>query len=162
MNGDDEYRLRDGTRGGWEAVGRKHESRFPRLTDYISYDEMLLSALTAVSSPSHFINNGARGNKGVLNGNKDHQLHGIQYSAVGPRFERNKVMERSLMMVDYWQNTVNRGYGDYNDRDTASALVKASDDKYFLEQLQKSKERSGGLKRPIFTLYELFYGVDYF
>ena len=36
-----------------------------RLEDVMSYDELCISALMAVSTPTHFINNGNRGNMGV-------------------------------------------------------------------------------------------------
>ena len=69
----DQYMLRDGITegyGGFEAMdterkGSAHDPSSPlQLGEYLSYDEMALSALLLLSVPTHFINNGARANRG--------------------------------------------------------------------------------------------------
>lgn len=64
--------LRDGRcigslRGEWDCVGTEKEStnKYIQLTEYLSYDEIMLGSLLGVSSPSYFINNGSRNNNGV-------------------------------------------------------------------------------------------------
>ena len=39
----------------------------PKLADYLSYDELILSAMCGISSPTHFINDGDRRNCGRIN-----------------------------------------------------------------------------------------------
>jgi hypothetical protein len=66
----DNYLLKSGQSGadpaGWDAVGSDAEGRVLCLEDVMSYDELCISALMAVSTPTHFINNGNRGNMGTL------------------------------------------------------------------------------------------------
>lgn len=68
-NASDDFMLRNGKRSGrgWENVGTTMETydewgvgteSLPKLEDYLSYDELMLSALCGVSSPTHFINTG--------------------------------------------------------------------------------------------------------
>lgn len=64
--------LRDGTvitngAAQWDRVGKDDEGSNEklRLADYLSYDEIMLGSLLGVSSPSYFINQGDRYNRGV-------------------------------------------------------------------------------------------------
>merc|ERR1719319_1556145 len=61
----DDYMLRDGTEGAgeWEKVGTE-EQKAVKLEDYMSYDELIISALCGISSPTHFVNSGSRRNFG--------------------------------------------------------------------------------------------------
>lgn len=60
----DETLLRDGTKNkDWNLVGSDNEG-YIKLKDYISYDEMLISALISVATPGFFVNNGERRNAG--------------------------------------------------------------------------------------------------
>jgi len=160
---EDEYVLRNGERSsGWTSVGTDNEGHGPKLADYLSYDEMILSALTGVSSPTHFINDGDRFNKGVVSGNADYQKQGIYMGLVGARFEKQNVMEYSLMVISKDQNKAEHGYGDFNNGKRSSPLSMAIDDNYFLEQVSYSMRASKGKKRPIFSLYESFYSKPWF
>lgn len=64
--------LRDGTAIGyaaseWDRVGTEaeHHNQNLRLSEYLSYDEIMLGSLLGVSSPSYFINDGVRNNCGT-------------------------------------------------------------------------------------------------
>lgn len=101
---------------------------------YLSYDEMILSALTSVSSPTHFINSCLLKNGGELKYERQkYERQGIYMGLVGARFEKPNVMEHSLMMISMQQNSVDNGYGPDNPK-----------------------------KPPIFELYEKFYSKSYF
>lgn len=67
-----------------------------KLEDYMSYDEMKLAALVAVSSPVQVINNGGRNNKGKKS-DDPHVKEAIYIGQVGSRFERSGLMEDSYM-----------------------------------------------------------------
>jgi len=56
--------VREG-RGGFENIGTPREEHPLVLSDLLSYEEMLLSALLLVSTPTLFINNGFAENKGL-------------------------------------------------------------------------------------------------
>ena len=90
------------------------------LDNYISYDEMALSALLTMSTPSFFINDGDRGNRGILDsvdidGNRQKfEPVGIYVGQVGARFERMRCMEWRHMIVTEEQNTEENGYGKAN------------------------------------------------
>ena len=67
MGSADETIARDGRRvpsasRKWRLVGTQHEEAPLLLQDYLSYDEMAISALIGVSSPTYFINSGSRTN----------------------------------------------------------------------------------------------------
>jgi len=86
---------------------------FPKLEEYMSYDEMTLSALCGVSSPTHFINSGSKSNKGEKrHSDQEYERKGIFISLVGPRFERPGVMKHRFMVIDRYQNTKKNGHGD--------------------------------------------------
>ena len=57
---EDSYILRDGRRGSghWHLVGAENEGKYqgPKMADYLTYDEIKLSALVQVSSPIMPIN----------------------------------------------------------------------------------------------------------
>lgn len=68
----DSYLLRNGynDNGGWELIGTEDENKVtkydvspekkPKLAEYMSYDELIISAMCGISSPTHFINCGSR------------------------------------------------------------------------------------------------------
>lgn len=51
--------------GGFDDIGTDNEKSLLVLKDYISYDEMKISALMATCSPTRAINDGDRHNKGL-------------------------------------------------------------------------------------------------
>lgn len=119
---EDRYLLRDGkTRGagGFELIGTDKEKApltlgnyFKRQEGYLSYDEMLISALLGVSAPTYFINDGARDNMArVGHGGRPYESEGVYVGLVGPRFEKPGYMEWKHMVVTRQQNTAANGYG---------------------------------------------------
>ena len=98
--------------GGVDAVGTKHErDGLLKLEENLSYDELALSAHLGLSCPTHFINTGGRGNKGVPGTPDSFEKEGVYVGLVGARFERPGRMEWAHMIVSPEQNTVANGYG---------------------------------------------------
>ncbi|XP_071546619.1 uncharacterized protein [Panulirus ornatus] len=112
FNPNDNYVLRDGTEGsdGFEEIGHSHEKANLCLQEYMSYDEMKLSALLCLSSRSVFINDGSRHNRGVPGAQGTFQPEGVIVGMVGSRLEREGVMEWQDCVVTPEQNTPERGY----------------------------------------------------
>lgn len=110
----DRWLLGDGRqgRGGFESIGTSEEGKPLVLTDLLSYDEMPLSALLMVSTPTIFINAGARRNKGVPEEDeKIFERKGVFVACVGARLEKPGVMEWKHVVIDPQQNTAANGYG---------------------------------------------------
>lgn len=108
------YLLRDGKtegKGGFENIGSDHEQAPLLLKDYISYDEMLISALVSLSVPTHFINNGEKHNLGKLGAKDSYEDMGILVGMVGTRFEKPGYMEWKHIVITPEQNTPQNGYG---------------------------------------------------
>ncbi|XP_064111918.1 uncharacterized protein LOC135219248 isoform X4 [Macrobrachium nipponense] len=124
FNPSDVYLLQDGTEGseGFENIGHSHESPKLSITEYMSYDEIKISALVCVSSKSFFINDGSRHNRGVPGPAGSFQQEGVIVGMVGARFERAGVMEYQDCAITPEQNTNDRGYG--NDPPEKRWLVK--------------------------------------
>ncbi|HZW61086.1 MAG TPA: DUF4804 domain-containing protein [Candidatus Babeliales bacterium] len=114
MNASDDYLLRDGSTrgsGGFESIGTDDEAAPLVLANYLSYDEMQLSALLGVSVPTFFINNGSRNNNGAKGVPGTYEEQGIYVGLVGARFEKPNVMEWQHMIITPEQNTPENGYG---------------------------------------------------
>lgn len=109
----DQYLLRDKSRGqgGFEKIGSDQETQPLCLKDYLSYDEMKLSALISVSSSSFFVNNGCRTNKGVPGSAGSFQEEGVIVGMVGARLRKKGYMEWQDCIVTEAQNTQHNGYG---------------------------------------------------
>jgi len=87
------------------------EERFPLLLSSLqSYDEMQLSALLAVATPTFFINDGGKANQAKASA-YGHEVEGVIVGNVGARFEKIGFMEWQHMMVTEEQNSVKNGYG---------------------------------------------------
>uniref|UniRef100_A0A7S4PK94 Uncharacterized protein n=1 Tax=Paramoeba aestuarina TaxID=180227 RepID=A0A7S4PK94_9EUKA len=80
------------------------------LCEYISYDEMQLSALCGVSSPTVFINSGSRHNQGIASDTDDYEERGVYVGLVGARFEKTDRMESTHIVVAK-RNNEEAGYG---------------------------------------------------
>jgi hypothetical protein len=101
-----------GVSGGFSSIGTENEEAPLLLEDYLSYDEMLLSALLIVSSFVTFINDGDRNNMAKLEPNSAaYQQTGVMIGAVGPRFEREDEMESIFILLDKNRSTTANGYG---------------------------------------------------
>lgn len=91
MNESDDYLLMNGESGfgGFEKVGHAKS-----LHDFLTYDEIKLSALMSVSSYTEFLNSGSRTNVGFNERDKTKiEINGIIIGMIGARFEREGVME---------------------------------------------------------------------
>ncbi|XP_054010549.1 uncharacterized protein LOC128893551 isoform X1 [Hylaeus anthracinus] len=111
---DDRWKLIDGKSGvdGWESVGTDREKEPLVLTKCLSYDEIKLSAMMAMSSHTEFINDGSRQNRGVVTTDPDSiQPRGVIMGVVGTRFARPRVMEYQDILVTPLQNNADNGYG---------------------------------------------------
>lgn len=72
--------------GGFEKIGTKEEEAPLLMRDYITYDEMKLSALLATCSPTCTINAGERHNKGRVEDDEDKFIgHAFICGLVGTR-----------------------------------------------------------------------------
>ncbi|KAG0562179.1 hypothetical protein KC19_9G124300 [Ceratodon purpureus] len=94
----------------WELVGTAKEGRI-KLVDYLSYDEVQIGALIGVSSPTYFINSGARHNQGKLGKPGTFEAEGIIVGLVGARFENRDQMESQHMIVCKDRSRPEHGYG---------------------------------------------------
>jgi hypothetical protein len=97
--------------GGFETIGTASERSPLLLKDYLSYDEMSLAALIGISSPTFFINNGARNNRAIAGVEGSYEKEGIYVGLVGARFEKPEYMEWEHIIITPQQNTSANGYG---------------------------------------------------
>ncbi|KAK7079173.1 hypothetical protein SK128_001477 [Halocaridina rubra] len=109
----DQYLLRDGStgKGGFERIGSDAETPQLCLDEYLSYDEMKVSALLSVSSESYFINDGSRKNKGLPGEKGTFQEGGVIIGMVGARLKKAGYMEWQDCIVEKTQNIKANGYG---------------------------------------------------
>ena len=112
MTAADDNLLRGGDKatGQFETIGTDSEKAPLILRDYLSYDEMQISALIGVSTPTFFINDGDRFNEGRPSTTPIEE-EGIYTGLVGARFEKPSLMEWQHMIVTPGQNTQENGYG---------------------------------------------------
>lgn len=84
----------------WDRVGTMQETQNEhlRLQDYLSYDEMMLSALLGVSGSSYFVNSGDRYNCAVPGPSGTFEERGVIIGLVGARFERDDRMESTYIL----------------------------------------------------------------
>lgn len=114
MGTNDQYLLRNGKTtgfGGFEAIGTPEEQSSLTMANYLTYDEMQVSALLGVSVPTYFINNGNRNNRGITGAEGSYESQGIYVGLVGARFEKENLMEWAHIMITPEQNTSENGYG---------------------------------------------------
>ena len=113
MTENDQYLLRaDGGsgQGGFETIGTENERSPLILKDYLSYDEMAVAALVGISSPTYFINNGARDNRAIAGVAGSYEREGVYVGLVGARFEKPEHMEWQHIIITPEQNTKENGY----------------------------------------------------
>lgn len=125
MTDNDYYLLRDGKTkgyGGFEAIGTDHEKAPLILRDYISYDEMQISALIGVSVPTYFINDGSRDNEGKIGQPGTFESKGVYAGLVGARFEKPGFMEWEHMIITPEQNKIEKGYGQEHKKNSKLAI----------------------------------------
>ncbi|PNS15335.1 hypothetical protein CAC42_2670 [Sphaceloma murrayae] len=76
----------------WDKVGTPHETLI-RMSDYLTYEEMMISSLIGVSGYTHYLNDGNRRNRGRPADPSTIQHEGVQIGLVGARFEREGRMD---------------------------------------------------------------------
>ena len=110
---EDSYLLRNGVSGfgGFDNLPNSSKTDPINLDEYISYDEMPISALLGVSVHTHFVNSGSRQNRGIAGPEGSFQREGIYTGLVGARFEREGLMEWQHMIITEKQNTKDNGFG---------------------------------------------------
>ena len=151
MNSYDQFLLHCGHDGAgseiFDRIGSKHETKNQHeqltLAHLMSYDEMPLASLLAVSTPTHFINSGGRNNMGRDGQPNSFVRKGVIVGQVGTRFERKQRMEWCHCVVDETQNTTGRGYGS-SEGSTTTPSKQLKHDRALLES------------------WAAFYGIPYF
>jgi len=113
----DKALLRTGfaTSGGFEIIGTKEETTPLLMKDYQTYDEMQISALLSIASPTFFINKGDRNNKGVHAEKGTFEEKGYFVGMIGARFEKPGYMEYQHILVTPEQNIEKNGYGEHGE-----------------------------------------------
>jgi hypothetical protein len=108
----------------WKLIGTDSEGALS-LERYLSYDEMQISALIGVSSPTFFINNGNRYNVGIRDRKGNYQREGIYVGLVGARFEKPRKMESQHILI--FERNDHKGVGiNISEEDMDSMEVKKS------------------------------------
>lgn len=125
-----------GTAGGFEKIGRKEEEEEEekgdlKLEDYLSYDEMQISSLLSLSSPTFFINDGNRNNCASIAKEGTFQKFGVYVGLVGARFEKLQQMESQHMLC-------------IDKIHTEGFFLKKNLSKTLLNKKRKKKERGYG------------------
>jgi hypothetical protein len=154
----DLFLLKDGTDGvgQFETIGTDNEISPFHLRDYISYDEMQLSALISMSVPTDFINSGSRGNRGLREGDGNHRHipQGIYVGSVGARFEKKGRMEWEHMVVTPDQNTAENGYGIQTE---ATAIAEGA----AAGEATAEGSSQGNLRAKYLRIWSEFYSPNY-
>lgn len=96
--------------GGFEEIGGDRENAPLLLEDYLSYDEMQISALISVAVPTLFINSGDRSSKCLPGVPGSFQDSGVIVACVGARLVKEGRMEAEHMLITP-QCDADRGYG---------------------------------------------------
>ncbi len=123
------------------------------LDNYLSYDEMELSALISLSISTPFINNGARNNCGRCGSPGSFEKEGIVIGQVGARFEEFNKMEWRYVIIDPIQNVSKNGYGPQDvGCETISEKIYNEDD----------EKLPGLIKKQYLKIFEKFYDEEYF
>ena len=113
LGANDHYLLPDLSEGygKFESIGTNKETPPLLLKDYLSYDEMRISALLSLSSWSCFINNGRRKNYGKVDKPGTFQDIGVIVGQVGSRLKKEGVMEYLDCVITRQENSKEKGYG---------------------------------------------------
>lgn len=107
----------------WSLVGTAKEEPPLLLEEYLSYEEITISAFLGVSSPTFFINSGGRSNYGKRGEEGKFEERGVYIALVGARFEKLDQMESRFILQDKDLWTPERGYGFYTMPTTQEQLL---------------------------------------
>ena len=103
--------------GSWGEIGTDEEGetyQVLKMQDYLTYDEIKISALLQINSPVVTINSGSRDNIGRPGHPGTFLEQAVYAGAVGARFEMAGRMEYQDMLVTERRNTRDNGYGPDN------------------------------------------------
>ncbi len=141
----DEYLLRDTgihRSGGFEAIGSQDQQAPLILNEYLSYDEMAVSALLGISAPTYFINDGNRDNAAAIGTPGTYEEQGVYVALVGARLERENAVEYKHMVITQAQNTQANGYGLTNNASSLLGMWEAFYDLKFPTYEEAAQEYS--------------------
>jgi len=132
----------------FDNIGTPDQQEPLVLKDYISYDEMQISALLGVSTPTFFINDGERTNEAKIGVKGSFQEQGVYVGLVGARFERTELtlsprMEFQHMVIEEKQNTKENGYGSRKGSNTLLNIWQELYDETFPTYNQAQGDTSG-------------------
>ena len=153
-NESDTYRLRkNGTENItgdsdniFDNIGKPTQDPIVNLENYISYDEMQISALLGVAVPTLFINKGHRQNKGIYEkDSKQYTKKGIYVGLVGTRFERKELMEYQHIIITATQNTKEKGYGNLQKNESKLTIW----EKFYGEEFPTYEEAQQNIDRYV-------------
>lgn len=150
-------------RQGNQASGtvESHVRAFKTLSDYMSYDDIQLSALMSVSSQVRFINSGGRMNRGSPGTADSFISSGVYVGCVGARFERPSVMESEYLVITSTATPEN-GYGK-GSKDLKKNLVA----KFFLGEdhlpslKEAAEDKTGKFHKGMFSEPRYFHIPGY-
>jgi len=132
----------------WTTVGTENEASIT-LEDYMTYDEIAISALIGVSVPTFFINPGGRYNGG--NPDDPKQDYGIYIALTGARFEKREKMESQHILVTPLYHTKELGYGSTADPEHPLTKLLEVWAKFYEEENEDTVTKK---KRFFFLSYE--------
>ena len=120
--------------GGWEDIGTDKEgSQGLKLESFLSYDEIKVSALLQLSTPTLLINSGSRDNVGQPGQRGTFISEAVYVGAVGARFEVAGRMEYQDMIRDQQQE---------QDTGTQADTIEAVFARFYGSQLTSSESQS--------------------
>jgi len=181
----DDYILRngEGSVGGWDYVGTDQQGPRlcdPKLAHYMSYDELMISAMCGISSPTHFLNKGDRRNMGRIDASdfgaspadvKQEEAtwpkQGVYIGLVGARFERSERMEHGLMAVVQKQNAKSKGYGAFGDDQKAADRSSLDEEldleaKALIARAEAARKVFSKNDKPTHRAFEAWYDMTHF
>lgn len=155
----DNYLLRNKSEGhgGFGSIGTDKEQSPLLLKDYLSYDEMQISALLGVAVPTFFINAGSRNNKAKPAEKGTYQEEGIYIGLVGTRFQKKDRMESQHILItptqnahdltklksrlSMWSNFYETTFPTFEQaqQDTSGRFVKLNDSVFFDTEVYKKR-----------------------
>ena len=132
----------------------------------MTYDEGKLAALLGASTKTVTINRGERLNSGIPSEKDDFEKFGVIVGLVGPRMNKNTVMESQELRVTEEQNTKENGYGKHNNTGVQKLFADFYGIKYLpkfselVNDVQESKSFRGFVSRVLKTFKMNQYKYD--
>lgn len=121
----------------WKNVGTDAEGKI-KMVDYLTNDEMSISSLLGVATPTYFINDGNRRNGGEKGREGSYEEKGILIGVVGARFEHLDRMESRHMLVTRQHSVPENGYGKTRNLDTPEGRLLTLWSSFYHDELPKN------------------------